>query len=63
MMAQLLRAWMLLTAAIVVAFFIWAYIPVVIPFIALTIGLGAVTVGIVKGARWLERWLAAGRAP
>ena len=56
-----LRLWMLATGCIVSAFFIWAYVPVLVPFLVLTFGLGMLTVAIVWAARRLERWLEARR--
>ena len=58
---SLLRIWFLATASIVLAFFIWAYVPVVIPFLVITVGRGGITVIIVGLARRLERWLEARR--
>jgi hypothetical protein len=56
-----MRIWFLATASIVLAFFIWAYVPIVIPFLAMTLLLGGITVIIVGLARRLERWLEARR--
>ncbi len=56
-----LRLWMLATGAIVAAFFVYAYVPVLIPFLVMTLGLGLLTGCIVAAARRLERWLEARR--
>jgi uncharacterized membrane protein YraQ (UPF0718 family) len=56
-----LRIWFLATAVVILAFFIWAYVPVVIPFLVIIVGLGGLTFVIVFLARRLERWLEARR--
>jgi uncharacterized membrane protein YraQ (UPF0718 family) len=56
-----LRLWFLATALVVLTFFIWAYVPIVIPFLAMTVLLGGITLIIVGLARRLERWLEARR--
>jgi hypothetical protein len=51
----LLRLWFLLTVLIVGGWFIYAFVPVLIPFIVIAIGLGCLTILIVAAARRLER--------
>ena len=54
-MTQLLRLWFAATAVIVLGFVLWVYVPVVIPLLAITAGLGAITQCIVWLARYVER--------
>jgi hypothetical protein len=55
---SLLRIWFGLTALLVGSAFIYAYVPILIPFIAIAGGLGALTAGIVTLARAVERrWM------
>ena len=50
-----LRLWFLGTLALVVGALIWAFVPVLVPMIALTIWLGGLVWVIVAVARWFER--------
>jgi hypothetical protein len=52
-----LKIWFAATALIVTGFFMWAYVPILIPLLALAGGLGALTFGIVALARFAERWV------
>jgi hypothetical protein len=54
-MTQLLCVWFTATAVIVTGFVLWAYVPVLIPFLVIAAGLGAITFGIVQLARFAER--------
>lgn len=54
-MQRVLRVWLLATALFLAGAMIWAFVPVLIPFIALAVVLGVVVAGIVAFARWLER--------
>jgi uncharacterized membrane protein YesL len=51
----MLRLWFAATGAIVAGFFMWAYVPVLIPVLAIAAGLGALTFCIVSLARFAER--------
>ncbi len=51
----LLRAWFLGTGALIGGGLIWAYVPILVPMIAITVGLGGLVVIIVAAARHLER--------
>jgi hypothetical protein len=48
---SLLRLWFIVSSAIIVGLLIYAYAPILIPFFAVTIGLGLLTAGIVRLAR------------
>lgn len=54
-MQQVLRLWFLATGALLVAAMIWAFVPVLVPILALTAALAVLVSGIVAFARWLER--------
>ncbi len=55
---SVLRAWFIASALVVTGLFIYAFVPVLIPIIAITVILGGITTLIVMSARWLERCLA-----
>jgi hypothetical protein len=55
-MTTVLRVWLLGTAAFLAGAMIWAFVPVLVPIIALTVGIGGLVVVIVGFARWLERY-------
>jgi membrane associated rhomboid family serine protease len=50
-----LQIWFAATAVVVVGFLMWAYVPILIPLLALTAALGALTFGIVSLARFAEK--------
>ena len=52
-----LAIWFLLTAVILVAGMIWAFAPVLVPFIAVAAGFGGVAGLMIGLARGLERYL------
>jgi uncharacterized membrane protein HdeD (DUF308 family) len=52
---SLLRVWFIASAALLVGLLIYAYAPILIPLLAVTIGLGLVTAGIVRLARRFDR--------
>lgn len=52
---SLLRAWFLGTGALIGGALIWAYVPILVPVIAVTVGLGVLVAIIVAAARRLER--------
>lgn len=54
-MQQILRLWFLATAVLLASAMIWAFVPVLVPILALTAALAALVFGIVAFARWLER--------
>ncbi len=54
-MQQVLRLWFLATAVLLAAAMIWAFVPVLVPILALTAALAVLVSGIVAFARWLER--------
>jgi len=54
-MAIALKIWFLATAASLSAAVIWAFAPILVPVMALTVGLGGLVAVIVAFARWLER--------
>lgn len=54
-MQQMLRLWFLATAVLLAAAMIWAFVPVLVPILALTAALAVLVSGIVAFARWLER--------
>ena len=53
----LLRLWLTGSALLVAGCFIWAYVPILVPFIVLTFILGLLTYLVVVGTRMLERWM------
>ncbi len=59
-MQHVLRLWFLATAVILAAAMIWAFVPVLVPILALTAALAVLVSGIVALARWLERVRGAG---
>lgn len=56
---SLLKIWFLVSAAAVAGSLIWAYVPILVPVLAVTAWLGILVAGIVQAARALERWNAA----
>lgn len=58
---SLLKWWFGVSGALLALLFCYAYVPVVLPILAIAGGLGVVTFLIVKAARLLERRL--GRQP
>ncbi|HRD76301.1 MAG TPA: hypothetical protein PK264_10220 [Hyphomicrobiaceae bacterium] len=52
---MLLKAWLLLGLAVVTGWFIWNFVPVLIPMAAVLAGLGAIAFAMVRLARWIER--------
>lgn len=59
---RVLAIWFLLTALGLAAGLIWAFAPVLVPFIAIAAGLGGVAGLMIVLARGLERFLARRRA-
>lgn len=56
-MPTVLKLWLLATAAFLAAALIWAFAPVLVPVLGLTLGLGVLVTIIVGFARWLEQKL------
>lgn len=54
-MQTVLKVWFLATAAFLCGAMIWAFAPVLVPILGLTLGLGVLVAAIVGFARWLER--------
>ena len=54
---SLLRLWFVASALLVAGAFVWVYVPVVVPLLAITAALGAFTLAVVAGTRALERWM------
>ncbi|MDX2159038.1 MAG: hypothetical protein SFW09_21245 [Hyphomicrobiaceae bacterium] len=54
-MLQILRFWLLATGLSLAGMLIWAFVPVLVPLLGLTVGLGGLVACIVAAARWLER--------
>jgi uncharacterized membrane protein YesL len=54
-----LQLWFAATAMVVAGFVMWAYVPILIPLLALTAALGLLTVCIVSLARFAERHMKA----
>ena len=54
-MQIVLRVWLLATGLLLGAAMIWAFVPVLVPFIGLTAAIGLLVAGIVAFARWIER--------
>lgn len=54
-MTTVLKIWFLATAAFLAAALIWAFAPILVPVMVLTVGLGGLVAVIVACARWLER--------
>ncbi|MFM9941421.1 MAG: hypothetical protein ACKVP7_18205 [Hyphomicrobiaceae bacterium] len=52
---SIVRVWFATTGILLLGAMIWAFAPVLVPFIALTLGLGLVVAAIVAVARWVER--------
>jgi uncharacterized membrane protein YesL len=50
-----LQIWFAATAVIVAGFFMWAYVPVLIPLLVLAAGLGALSFTIVGLVRFVEQ--------
>ena len=53
---SLLRVWTIVSCGLLTLGFIWAYVPILIPLLAVVAGLGGVTALVVAAARRLERW-------
>ena len=54
-MREVLRIWFLATGLLLAGALIWAFVPVLVPIIGLTIAMGGLVAVIVALARWLER--------
>lgn len=54
-MRNILTIWFLATGAIVASALIWAFVPLLVPVLGITAGLGVLVGGIVALARWIER--------
>ena len=54
-MKTVLRLWLLTTAVFLGAAMIWAFVPVLVPILGLTVAIGVLVAAIVGFARWLER--------
>ena len=55
---QLLAIWFFVTALVILAALIWAFAPILVPVIAVAVGLGLVVPGIIWLARQLEKYRA-----
>lgn len=55
---RVLAIWFLLSALVLLAALIWAFAPVLVPFIGITVGLGGLVAVIVALARLLEQYVA-----
>ncbi len=55
-MSTVLRFWLLGTAAFLAGAMIWAFVPVLVPILGLTAGIGGLVAVIVGFARGLERY-------
>jgi hypothetical protein len=51
---SLLRWWLAMTAAIIVSFLVWNFVPILIPFAAIFLALGVLTAGVRALARIAE---------
>ena len=54
-MQMVLRVWFLATALLVAGVLIWSFVPVLVPMLGVTAGIGVLVAGIVAFARWIER--------
>ena len=54
-MSTVLKLWALATALLVVAAMIWSFVPVLVPILGITIGIGGLVAVVVTLARQLER--------
>jgi hypothetical protein len=52
---SLLRAWLAMTAILVVSFLVWNFAPILIPFAVVFVAVGLLTTGIRALARYAER--------
>lgn len=57
---SLLRLWFAATALLLAAAFIWVFVPVLVPLIAVAVGLGGLVAVIVGIARAAERRMGGG---
>jgi len=57
-MRQVVQLWFVGTAVFLSAAMIWAFVPVLIPVLGVTAGLGVIVAGMVSIARWIERYRA-----
>ena len=55
---RVLAIWFLLSALVLLAALIWAFAPVLVPFIGITVGLGGLVAVIVALARLVEQYVA-----
>ena len=55
---RLLAIWFLATGLFLLAALIWVFVPVLVPFIGITLGLGGLVAVIVALARRLEKYVA-----
>ncbi|MGD9803332.1 MAG: hypothetical protein AB7E81_00315 [Hyphomicrobiaceae bacterium] len=53
-MRTILRIWILATVAFLAGALIWAFAPLLVPVLMLTVGLGVIVAAIVSFARWVE---------
>lgn len=54
-MQSVLRLWFLATGIFLAGAMIWAFVPVLVPLIALLVAIGLLVASIVSLARWIER--------
>jgi len=54
-MQAILNLWLLATAVFLAGALTWAFVPVLVPIVGVTLGIGALVALIVGFARWLER--------
>ncbi len=62
-MQQILGLWLAGTAVFLAGGFVWAFVPVLVPILGLTVAIGVLVAGIVALARGLERWRGGPRRP
>lgn len=60
-MQGVLRVWFLATGLFLSGAMIWAFVPVLVPILGLTVAIGIVVAGMVTLARWIERMRDGGR--
>ena len=56
------RLWLIASGLFVLGWLIWVFVPVLVPAIAVTAGLGVLVWAIVSGARAFDRWFNGPRA-
>lgn len=52
---NVVRLWFLATALLVAGGLIWSFAPILVPMIAITLGLGGVVVATIALAQWVDR--------